>query len=142
MTLPKKERIVRDWHLADQKREFVCRGCGRKYAELRRMGRRLELAHLAGREHDFTPAIGYEEIPIERGCLFVAPTRVVCLCGPATDTGTCHQLQEAGKLDLLGKLTADEENQAVADFGRLGGSGIDRAHKKLGGNAPTRTENQ
>ena len=142
MTLPRKTPIRRVWDYAEEKRENRCRGCGRTYTELRQMGRRIELAHIAGREHDLTPAIGYEEIPLERGQLFVAPTRVIPLCGPSVDTGTCHNLQHAGRLDLLGKLTADEEIQAVADFGRLGGSGIDRAHKKLGGNAPTRTENR
>lgn len=107
--MSKRGSIKRDWSLAnEEKRSDVCRACGRRGL--------IELAHISGREHDFKPALGYEEIPILRDPLFVAPTRVIPLCGPSTDTGTCHNLHHSHKLDLIGKLTAIEFAQSVLDF--------------------------
>lgn len=139
MTLPKKPRIRRNWERAnEEKRASRCRACGREAWELERKGRVIELAHVAGQKYDLTPAIGYEEIPILRSNLWVAPTRVIPLCGPSTDTGTCHNLHHAARLDLLPHLTRAEEVQAVADLG------LYRAYMNLGGGIelapPTRTE--
>lgn len=137
MTLPKKKPIRRMWGAAEEKRRRRCRACGRSLSELRQMGRNIELAHVVGREHDLTPAIGFEEIPLERGQLFVAPTRVIPLCGPSVDSGTCHNLQHAGRLDLLPHLTRAEEIQAVADLG------LYRAYMNLGGGVqPAPTNNR
>jgi hypothetical protein len=116
----KKERLVRDWDAANmEKRSERCRFCGRRG--------RIELAHLAGREYDLSPALGYESIRLKRGSLFVAPSRVIPLCGPATDPQTCHALQEAGCIDLLPVLTDEEAIQAVADLG------LHRAYQRLSG---------
>lgn len=121
-------RVVRDWGRAnEEKRGEVCRYCA--YQGRSPVGSCLELAHLSGREHDFTPAIGYEDVELVRSRLFVAPSRVVPLCGPSVDTGTCHAEQEAGRLDLLPVLTREEEIQAVADMG------LALAYRRLSGGA-------
>lgn len=106
-------RVRRDWSSANAHHRpdgyASCRVCGSNEG--------VELAHLAGREHDFTPALGFEEIPLIRSHLFVAPTRCAPLCGPSVDTGTCHNLHHAGRLELAPHLTREEEIQLVADIG-------------------------
>ena len=96
----------RDWSKARAKvdREGCCRVCGTT-------ARRIEAAHIVGREHD-------DKV--------VVPIRIVPLCGPATDTTTCHGKQHARRLDLLAYLSVPEQAQAVFDAG-----GISQAYDLL-----------
>jgi hypothetical protein len=109
--------MKRDWRLAREKvdREGGCRVCGTT--------QRVEAAHITGREHDSKQAIFYPAIV--GGEVVVSEERICPLCGPATDTTTCHGKQHAKRLDLLPYLTREEETQAVADVG------IERAHRLL-----------
>lgn len=103
----------RYWRDAIRKRdeEGACRVCGTTEG--------VEAAHLAGREYDpVLPcprdcADGFtdddytgERVPCEAckatGLVrYVRPESIVPLCGPSVDTGTCHNLQHAGALDLI-----------------------------------------
>lgn len=142
--------MKRDWYAARQKvsEENACRGCGRDTRALRAIGRTLEAAHLAGREFD--RRIALRALAAETQDLSTAPTypkgttlpvdpdRIAPLCGPATQSGTCHYAldlgtpEERAKLRLESKLSAIEQAQLVADLGsialawrRLTGSHID-----------------
>jgi hypothetical protein len=114
----KGNEVKRDWKAAREKvdAEGCCRVCGEMW--------RVEAAHITGREHDRDSRNGlvWGRDP---NALFVRPDRIVPLCGPATDTTTCHGKQHAKRLDLLPYLTREEETQAVADVG------IERAHRLL-----------
>lgn len=143
-------KIRRDWTAAREKvdEERACRGCGIGLREIMRLHRSLEAAHIMGREHDRKPllsshdrllmatemayAIGSGSTPIDDdytelihgtrgGKIIVAPVRIVPLCGPATDSATCHYGLDSHRRDfsLLGKLTPEEEAQAVLDAGGL-----------------------
>lgn len=56
---------------------------------------------------------------------------IVPLCGPSTDDKTCHHAFDAGKLDLLGAITADEEIAVIRAASVDGGPGLERARKRL-----------
>jgi hypothetical protein len=55
----------------------------------------------------------------------VEPDRIVPGCAD------CHGSYDIGETDLLGKLTLEEELQAVRDARELRGSGIERARRRL-----------
>jgi hypothetical protein len=113
-------RPPRSWTQAREK--FYLRG-GRCQVCPNLRGRRVELAHVVGREHDYTAPVRMDG---EWWPGVVAPDRVVLLCGPATDTTTCHGQQHGRVLDLLPYLTLEEQVQAVADAG-----GISQAYDRL-----------
>lgn len=120
MTLPKQPPLRRDWSWAVIKRHPACRVCGAT-------DRKIELAHVIGREHDLKnvsvcdwtdPRTG--ETHLERVAL-VLPDRVVPLCGPQVNTGTCHnRLDLAHDLELWDHLLDEEKRQAIEDAGSLG----------------------
>lgn len=95
--------------MAEFKRSDRCRVCGRG-------DRRIELAHVIGREHDL------KDVEVRDGfrVALVRPDRVVPLCGPAIDTGSCHWAYDAYRLDLWDYLTEREKELAIEDAGGLG----------------------
>ena len=105
----RRPRITRNWQAAREKvdLEGCCRVCGTTF--------RIEAAHVVAREHDASFPVRNEDwSPYD-----VAPDRIIPLCGPATDTTTCHGKQHAKTLDLLTHLTEPEQVQAVADAGSI-----------------------
>lgn len=108
----KRSQPRRDWSLANVKREEgSCRNCG---AVLH-----LELAHVIGREHDKYPPIIWDEDAEPWRPYMVAPARVIPLCGPATDSTTCHGKQHGKRLDVSPLLDREESAQAVYDAGSV-----------------------
>lgn len=83
--------------------EGVCRVCG--------TNRKLEAAHTWDR------SLGRSK--------FDNADIIVPLCGPATDSSTCHGQYDTHKLDLLPFLTLSEQLAMVAAAG-----GIERARKR------------
>lgn len=142
-TAIKPSTVKRNWEDARAKvdRERVCRACGWPNVPGRAV--RLEAAHVAGREHDKPKpcpvcwgegvlTVEFKEWEVGGSChacaghgsltpnvLWVNPDDVVPLCGPATDTRTCHGLQHAHRLDLLELLSLPEQLRAVECFGSL-----------------------
>lgn len=121
MTLPKKPPLKRDWQTyAAAKRHPACRACGRT-------DRKIELAHVIGRSHDLknvsicdwaNPRTGDSHLV---RVAFVKAERVVPLCGPQNQPGTCHYRHDLGHdLDLWDFLTDEEKDQAIEDAGSLG----------------------
>lgn len=123
----KRKRVRRDWTRALEKvdREGRCRGCGRTTRQLGLIDRRLEAAHLLGRT--------YDTLKHPNGELIVETEATVPLCGPQVNTGTCHQLYDARKLDLWGRLTDSEREWAVR---RLGRQAITRIKGRGDGSTP------
>jgi len=101
----------RDWTAARLKveSEARCRACGSTS--------HIEAAHIMGRKHDEAT------IPGSR-VLYVDPNRIVPLCGPFPDG--CHGEYDHKRLDLLSRLSVEEQTQAVADAG-----GIEQARRRL-----------
>lgn len=95
----KRSQPKRDWRDANEQKRGPCRVCGEPY--------NVELAHLVGREFD----------PKRGSVRYVRPDSIVPLCGPSTDTTTCHGLQHAGLLDLIPHTTKEEQACAVLDIG-------------------------
>lgn len=97
--------LRRNWQQALEKlaSEGRCRACGRT-------DRKLDCAHVVGRARDERRA----------GYVIVNPDSIVPLCGPSTDSSSCHYLYDAHRLDLCGLLTVEESVQAVRDAGGLG----------------------
>lgn len=122
--------------LAKRDAEGCCRVCGST--------QNVETAHLSGREHDpvlpcplcadgFTendytgerePCAACNATGLVR---YVRPESIVPLCGPSVDTGTCHNLQHEGALELIPRLSNDEAACMVADVG------LERAYRSLSG---------
>lgn len=114
MTLPKKPPFRYDWGRANcQKRSVSCRVCGRS-------DRKIELAHVWGVEADTRDAIVTVVDGQDVRLVTILPARVIPLCGPSVDSGTCHQLQHASRLDVWDHLTETERFQAITDAGGLG----------------------
>jgi hypothetical protein len=127
--------VKRDWSAALEKKAaegYRCRVCRRSAS--RQHGIRIEMAHIIGREADrLAPlAIDRPVFEIWPEPYLVVPTRVVPLCGPATNPATCHGKAHCGRLDWLPHLTLPEILQAVADASRLyGGNGFENARLRL-----------
>lgn len=111
--------LKRDWRDAREKIDGQpCRVCGQTWG--------VEGAHVIGRKHDQrrTTQIAY-----------VDPASIVPLCGPATDSRTCHGRYDSGRLDLTPFLTLDEQVQAVRDA-----NGIEAARRRIMGSEAWRQE--
>jgi hypothetical protein len=105
--------VKRDWKraVAKVRKEGRCRVCKRPAG--------VEAAHTTGREND--------EPGDDARVLLVNPDSIVPLCGPATDTRTCHGRYDAHRLDLLPYLSRDEQVQAVREVG------LEAAYRRLTG---------
>lgn len=120
-TLAKLPPLQRDWSAAEVKRADWCRVCQRPRWEVP-----IELAHVIGRRCDLDQVSICEYEDDERGEVYsirvavVLPDRVIPLCGPATDSGSCHQLLDAHQLDVWDHLSKGERFQAIEDAGSLG----------------------
>ena len=93
----------RDWSSIQTDADTPCRVCGHSG--------QTERAHVSGRRFD-KPRPG-------KRTLRVNPDDIVPLCGPATDSASCHFRFDAGVLDLLGHLTAAEQVKCVENFGSI-----------------------
>ena len=102
--------MKRDWTEARAKvdAERKCRGCGESAGRLHGRGRRLEAAHLLPRAFENRHAVD--------GKVVVDPRMIVPLCGPATSK-SCHQDFDLGTLDLLPRLSLEEQSAVVAEVG-------------------------
>ncbi|HUB98537.1 MAG TPA: hypothetical protein VMS11_01810 [Solirubrobacterales bacterium] len=110
----------RDWKDARAKvdEEGCCRIC-------KRSDRKLEAAHVLGREHD-EPKVNKRTGEILK-VLYVHPDRVLPACGAAPDgTAGCHEDVDAHRINYLQHLTLPEQLQAVKDAG-----GIEAARIRL-----------
>lgn len=92
-----------------------------------RSDRKLEAAHITGRRNDSKPPLRPVD-GLTKG--EVHPDRVVPLCGPSTDSRSCHNQYDSHRLDLRYSLTAEEWGQAIKDAGGFG-----LAERRLGGKA-------
>ncbi len=104
----------RDWTDARAKveEEGCCRIC-------KRSDRKLEAAHILGREHD-EPKLKVEPITgelVPSKTLHVEPDRIVPLCGPFPEG--CHGDVDYNRVNLVHYLTIDEQVQAVKDAGGI-----------------------
>lgn len=114
MSLPE---LKRDWSLANEfKRSNVCRVCGKVAGQVEC----FELAHVIGTEHDRKDASICEWEGHSVRLAVVKPSRVITLCGPQVNTGTCHNLFDSHRLDIWDFLTQVEKDQAIADAGGIG----------------------
>lgn len=97
--------------------EGACRFCGQELPPYM-----LHACHVVGRERDeFDPVTG-EPQPQP---WIVDPDRVVPGCEP------CHTAYDEHKIDVLGKLTLEEELQAVFDCRYADHSGIEGARRRV-----------
>lgn len=128
----KNDRPPRFWAHAIEKRDAEG-GCRNPYCPGH--GYTVEFAHLSGREYDpivdcpichtagtIDDVDSGADIPCPacKGCgqvQYVRPESGMPLCGPVTDTGTCHNLQESGELDVLPFLRPEEGLCVVGDLG-------------------------
>lgn len=115
-----KPPLVRDWSLVFAEKgesDSVCRNCRKAPPEVER----LEWAHTIGREHDKENFIlGLTDAGNPARLCLVVPNRVVRLCGPAVNTGTCHNKYDTSQLDIWDLMTDDEKDQAIHDAGSEG----------------------
>lgn len=118
-TFARKPPLRRDWTLANEvKRESFCRVCDKQFWEVKT----IDLAHVLGREHDLK-SVSEVELDDGRGLVRMAvviPDRVLSLCGPQQETGTCHGLYDGHRLDIWELLTDSERAQAIEDAGGEG----------------------
>jgi hypothetical protein len=100
----------RDWADARAKvdDEGSCRIC-------KRTDRKLEAAHVLGREHD-EPKVSKHTGEILKK-LYVHPDRIVPLCGPFPEG--CHGDVDHNRVNLVHHLTIPEQVQAVKDAGGI-----------------------
>lgn len=108
----RKAEPKRDWTDARAKveEEGCCRLC-------KRSNRKLEAAHILGREHD-EPKVRHasaEGVILKE--LYVHPDRIVPLCGPFPEG--CHGDVDYHRVNLVHVLTLDEQLQAVKDAGGI-----------------------
>jgi hypothetical protein len=121
----KRSEPARDWTDARAKvdEEGCCRIC-------KRSDRKLESAHVLGREHD-EPKVNKATGEILKE-LYVHPDRIFPACGPFPDG--CHGDVDLNRVNYLQYLTLEEQVQAVRDAG-----GIDAARVRL---APVETREE
>jgi hypothetical protein len=100
----------RDWTDARAKveEEGCCRIC-------KRTDRKLEAAHILGREHD-EPKVSKRNGETLKE-LYVHPDRIVPLCGPFPEG--CHGDVDHNRVNLVHHLTIAEQVQAVKDAGGI-----------------------
>lgn len=100
----------RDWDDARAKveEEGCCRIC-------KRTDRKLEAAHVLGREHD-EPKVSERTGEILQE-LYVDPDRVFPACGPFPEG--CHGDAEHRRINVLPYLTLEEQIRAVKDAGGI-----------------------
>lgn len=114
MSLPE---LKRDWSIANEfKRTKQCRACGKVTGQVKC----FELAHVIGTEHDRKDCSITEWEGHSVRLAVVKPARVITLCGPSGETGTCHNLYDSHRLDIWDFLTQVEKDQAIEDAGSLG----------------------
>lgn len=115
MTLPKKPPLRYDWSRANrEKRTDRCRVCGRS-------DRKIELSHTIGISCDVRDSIITTIDGKDVRLAVILPARVVPLCGPQQQPGTCHYRLDLGHdLELWDHLTEAERLQAITDAGSLG----------------------
>lgn len=117
MTLPKQPPLHKNWDLANaEKRRPVCRVCGKVVGQVVK----FELAHVIGQKCDLKDVSICEVDGHSVRVAVVKPDRVVNLCGPQVNTGTCHNLYDSHRLDIWDFLTQAEKDQAIADAGGIG----------------------
>ncbi len=115
MTLPKKPPLKPNRSDANrEKRSDRCRVC-------QRTDRKIELAHVIGIASDTREAVVTTVEGREVRVCRINPDRVVPLCGPQQQPGTCHYGLDLGHdLELWDFLTPVEKQQAIHDAGSLG----------------------
>lgn len=110
----KRSQPKRDWTDARAKveEEGCCRIC-------KRSDRKLEAAHILGREHDEPKVkVGSDGKSFTGSkTLYVHPDRIVPLCGPFPEG--CHGDVDYHRVNLVHVLTLDEQLQAVKDAGGI-----------------------
>jgi hypothetical protein len=99
----KRSQPRRDWSDVDVIADDPCLVCG--------LQGRTERAHVSGRKYD-QPKPG-------RKTLWVNPLDIVPLCGPATDSKSCHHRFDAGELDLLDHLDPARQLRCVEVLGTI-----------------------
>lgn len=109
----KRSHLERDWVDARAKvaEEGCCRIC-------KRSDRKLEAAHVLGREHD-EPKLKLDPTGelVPSKILHVEPDRIVPLCGPFPEG--CHGDVDHHRVNLVHHLTLEEQLQAVKDAGGI-----------------------
>lgn len=120
----KRSQLRRDWTSARAKveAEGKCRLGGRMDDQCQG---KLEAAHIIGRDRDLDSPNGMNPLGHDPNAYFVMPDRIVPLCS------VHHRLYDAGDRDLLGRLTAVEEAQAVLDSSVNNGPGLESARRRL-----------
>jgi hypothetical protein len=93
----------RDWSDITIEASDPCRICGAEG--------QTERAHVSGRRFD-KPRPG-------KRIIWVNPLDVIPLCGPATDSQSCHCRFDSGVLDVIGYLTSEEQVRVVENFGSI-----------------------
>ena len=110
---PKRDWV---WAIVKKQEEGCCRVCGEEWG--------VECAHIVGRDRD-----AVEPLRAEGWTSYVVhPDRIVPLCK------SCHDRFDGRAqppLDLLGKLTLQEELQAVADSAGPNEPGLESARVRL-----------
>lgn len=110
----------RDWVEARAKVELEgrCRFCGEEFPDYL-----LHACHVIGRDRDQFHPVTFEP---QREPWLVVPDRIVPGCEP------CHTAYDAHEVGLIGRLTLEEEVQAVRDsFPPTGrGSGIEHVRQR------------
>lgn len=107
--------LRRDWRFVEAAEpKEACAYCGK--------GTNLEWAHIPPRTHD---AVGEDGIRTH-GLVKVKPERIVVLCGPATDSSSCHYKFDSGEIDLLPKLIDCAPEKIVEAVNVLGMEGARR----------------
>jgi hypothetical protein len=106
----KRSEPDRDWTDARAKvdEEGCCRIC-------KRTDRKLEAAHVLGREHD-EPKVS-EATGNHMNVLYVDPDRIFPACGPFPDG--CHGDVDLHRINYLPYLTLEEQVRAVRDAGGI-----------------------
>lgn len=114
-----KRKKPKDWSeaLAKKDQEAACRVCKRSLGELVYAGFTLEAAHSLSQS--------LQDAPGDDGKVRVRAESAVPLCGPINASRSCHARHHAHELELLPRLTREEEVDAVQAVG------IARAYKML-----------
>lgn len=101
----KRSQPKRDWSDAQAKLEdeAACRVCDKRID--------LEKCHISGRK--------YDQPRFDQKQLYVDPRDIVILCGPSTDSRSCHNRFDSGQIDLQEHLTTEEQARCVEVLGSI-----------------------